>query len=680
MSVNYSSLRNYLVYDKTASRLAYVPIGLNTAVGLTRLAVHVSSLVKNLFLILANSLSLEKNKGLDNKRHIYLLNIFVDLYGILRGMLEVLPLLGALGCLLYNKVLATPAQKLAYKIQDIYSLRIPKDTRVIKDATLEEYSLQAARELIELQGDFARFRPNRTLVDLRDLAIAGKLKGLDNGLKSEQTEDLINYQLGQLDQMCLQPYENNKDTWESLSKTNAIDLTTLQEEKLNSITNFLNGQSVFFSTDMTQIEAFLSLAVNWNYDHPIFSDKKVLHYAFTALAMGLMDAGDFATFSEIYITKQCFPDCKVHRLFDQQGELTEDGENFIKSLLSSHSNSMNKILLQRSDLIGFLKQLKPYQQAFWSHESLVTSADIRYWQQRSPFSAFEMLYAPIGSLASTLGYLGAVYNIENRQIGMGVHLHHRAINQLYGTECVPYVPKLGQFNPKHIIEGVEKGHRLGATYFQASFPTTVHDSLELPSTIIEHDKAHAQILHKHGPSLMKVILRTLKVIKEATGFEMSKEIWMIGEAVACLFEENYDFLKFMSDVEGKIDEAQICDMFWDFSKASELPSPTPILWLILLDVDKHPDVYAEQKEFLSSDLVKIIKDLKTMQLISDSDDIKTKIWVLQQCWGKSEFKSIRESKNHLKLSQLKFAKITKADTKDKRLLNKIVLRYSPSIT
>jgi hypothetical protein len=88
-------------------RAAYIPVA-STLIGLSRIIFQIVQLAKDLFQYFS-SVERAKIEALSD--------IVVDLRGILRGFFELVPILGSLGSYLYNKKIASPAQKLAFKVQ-----------------------------------------------------------------------------------------------------------------------------------------------------------------------------------------------------------------------------------------------------------------------------------------------------------------------------------------------------------------------------------------------------------------------------------------------------------------------------------------------------------------------------------------------------------------------------------
>lgn len=319
-----------------------------------------------------------------------------------------------------------------------------------------------------------------------------------------------------------------------------------------------------------------------------------------------MDAGDFSTLSELYLTKKSFPECKVYRLLDK--DTSTPIPEFEKYILFAEKQAATGLGaypkdFKRDDLIRIVQtSLKPYQQVFWTHPPLVTSNQIAHINQSTPLSLIEMLHSPIGSLSATLALLGVVYDYDGQQLATGVHFHRVWINSIYKTKAIPYIPQLGTFTPKEIIQGIKKKQRLGATYFPLlPFAKQVHNSLEPPTTVIQHDRVHATILHQHGDAFMDVILRMVENLQAQNKMEISKEIWMIAEAVALtlMHTSERSLFLFLLDNQSRGNEMSIRSLLWNHAEQIPIPSlytkkipiihtnedvPTAALWLILLDI------------------------------------------------------------------------------------------------
>lgn len=680
-------IREQLLYNRTASHLAYIPV-VNIVMGTTRIVIHICSLIKNLMLLLASTLSSSNLPGsLKAGQHIILMNVLLDLRGVLRGLLEIIPVLGSLGCLLYNYCLATPAQRLAYKVQNIYANRIPVFSKS-PNPLLHSLTPQLIEDLVKLKG-FEEFSNTRDVVDLRSLIIAGTFKDLGTQVTEPSRESSSKQMVEQLHRL----EHADETTVNQLVLANREELGKLPKKKVEEIHKFLNGQQVFFSTDKQNLIKFLELGKEGQFEDPIFRDKNLIYIAFTAFALGLIDAGDLATTTELYITMQTFPDCRVHRLLDDKSALTPKGEQFVQAVGKPQEGLGGCPPNFRHDFVAAVQKLKPYQQVFWTHEPLVTSEEIAKMQHQSPLALFEMLYAPIGSLTATLAMLGVVYNIEGQQVGVGVHVHRAWMNQQYGTTATPHAPKLGTFTPHDIIAGIKQKHRLGATFGQGTLVTNVHQSLEPPSTIIQHDRVHGHILHQYGDVFINVILQMLGAIEKATTFTMSKEIWMIGEAVALSMQTSNtkNLRNFILDASGRTDETSIRELFWNpfeqkpFPNLPDLdatilltlskPVPTATLWIIFLDVYHNPAKYkGHETDLKSSEEWLLMNYAFEKGLISKTDDPKIQVWALQQLRAGNPIETIRNKKTTLQQVQLTFAKIGKAAKADPRRLNTIVLK------
>ncbi len=159
---------------------------------------------------------------------------------------------------------------------------------------------------------------------------------------------------------------------------------------------------------------------------------------------------------------------------------------------------------------------------------------------------------------------------------------------------------------------------------------------------------------------------------------MSKEIWLIGEAVTSPFSKNTFLSLFMNDRSGKLDEAQIYDLFWVDSSTGA--TPTEALWMILLDMNQNPELYGQNRySFTHSQEMSLMRNLKTQNLIRPQDSPKMKIWCLQQAWPKrnQNLSHLHALKANMNPEKLKFVKITKNETSNPRLLNRIVLKVIP---
>jgi hypothetical protein len=107
---------NYFINQK----LAYVP-AIATVIGALRVTSHIASLSFDIFCLLR-----EKNQReqISHKARIYL-----DIKQITRGGFELIPFFGSFGVYAFNKF-ASPAEKLAYKVQKLNKLCLTKSERL----------------------------------------------------------------------------------------------------------------------------------------------------------------------------------------------------------------------------------------------------------------------------------------------------------------------------------------------------------------------------------------------------------------------------------------------------------------------------------------------------------------------------------------------------------------------
>lgn len=123
---------------------------MHTVVGLARIGVHSYSIASKLCPIILFKMM---GRPLTDVQEDLMIQTVVDLRGIIRGLIELPPLIGGLTSWYWNNYQLTPAQKLAYKVQEIYQTRIKGWSTIKNGKKLEEINLEDP----DLSEDFVDF-------------------------------------------------------------------------------------------------------------------------------------------------------------------------------------------------------------------------------------------------------------------------------------------------------------------------------------------------------------------------------------------------------------------------------------------------------------------------------------------------------------------------------------------
>ncbi len=568
-------MTNTVLYDLNFNNRAHY---LSTIYGCYRLCVHAYSLAGHIKAI-ACSLNFEqiKNFQLVNKSHLHLVQATLDLRGIIRGVIELPPILGGLGSWLWDKFLITPAQRLAFRIQEIYQTRLNQEESYLNDPDLQE-------------------------ADLND---------------SKYTDDFR---------------------------------------------DFVNGESVRISINPEMNDLFVKSFLNADVSNSIFKNKNLPFYALAAFADRKIDRDDMATILEYYMARQCFEDCTLCNTFDQYGEVTQEAAEYYTYLLDG------KMLAKTQENFvenykNSIKELPRRKQIFWHNASLLSQDELKILESSNPnFQAVELLYSPKGSLYASLAAIGALKTSHGRNITLSFAVERILLNQQFNKDNDPFNPKLGKFAPLEIKKDVmDHSRRLCATFFPGTSKIKeVHNSLELPTTIIGHDKSHAKILQFVPKEAEADIKYLVAKFQEITGFKMSREIWQLIEMVtpALFIAENLNepqkyLCKFINDYSSKIGELFMGDLFWGDSIRS------PLYWIIVHEIIKNPN------NFLSKESIKEIladRSETDKEILKSDYSLKQKIWMLQQNYRNIRIESIPED------NQLVFKKVTEGPYKNTIIL------------
>ena len=572
---------NNFIYNQNFNKMAHYP-GLNSLIGIARIGVHSYSLTGHVLAILEHlrlkGILNQSMLGFRDIRYLHALKAYVDLREIVRGTIEAPPIIGALGSWLWDSYCLSPAQQLAYRIQEIYETRL-----------------------------------------------------------------------------------NAND--EPLNTEDFIDVNLATEDYCEDFIDFINGQSVKISNNEEKIAAFLQNFMNGAVENEIFNDKKLPYYALAAFACGKIDREDMASIMEFYMAKQCFADCKLCRTFDNKGNLTQDAEDLYGYLTTGNGLATPKTDLPEKFVVK-LRELPVQKQLFWHYEALFSQKKFHELFAHSPYQAAELHYSPVGSLYVALAYIGALKTCNNREIGLSFGYERILLNLKYQKTNNPLHPKLGSFSVREIKANVmDYSRRLCATFFPTSDKpiTTIHNSLELPTVIITHDKSHAEILQSYPMDAQTDLKRLVRIFQEATGFDMSKEIWEMIEMVTPglfyphLWKEQGMFLYyFMNDASSKFDEVCINELFFQNEQ------PTPLYWIMALDIEKNRCDY-QSKRSLSHILANYCNTRK--DFINPDDTIKQKIWKFQLAHFNQPIVEVADD-------QLEFRKISEGIRKNTIILVK----------
>lgn len=595
------SIRQNLCYNLEWNQKARLPF-VSTFVGLSRVCIHLFSLAKNMLFWIFKE-----------REDFYLAQAYVDLRGIIRGVIEIPPLIGSLGSWFMDSHFLSPAQKVAYRIQEIYRSRIaPND-------------------------DWVNNEPD--LVDIETL----------------------------------------RTKWEAVKEdNNYLRVLTLKNF------DFLNRQKVKCSTNQEKILTFITKFKNGEFSDPIFAERKLPFYAMTALITGAIDQKDMATIMEIYVAKQCYgDDVTIECLFDDRGELTASGNTLVESIkennaLKEESKKKNNDYLKNDlnlsaisvDIEAFKKAasaLPRHKQIVWSHKALVTKQD---WKRMSGLEKTESLYCPIGVLNFVGAMLRSVVEYQGREVDMSFDLETCFLRTKYNKPAAdPFLPKLGIFSARDIKKAItDKRARICATFFPgAPHIKTLHHALELPTTIVRHDKIHAHILEHYPTEVFDFIQDLRKEFEQVTGVDMSKEIWEMLELTtifainACDSETQVITILFcfFRDMHGRIDDLRMLELM----VSDSILTPLGIMFLLKL-YDRFNDQYSG----VLSDMFKyydIINKAYAEGSLLQRDTTKQKIWKVQQL---TRGQSITATPSD---DQLKFRRITDGKRKNTLVLETV---------
>ncbi len=564
------NIRDAFLYNSTLNKTAY---WLSPFIGLGRISVHTAFLAKHVFGLFSRP---------QLERAYCMAEAYADLRGIVKGLIELPPLLGSIGSWYIDHFHLSPAQQMAYRVQEIYQSRLSGGDRWIEEE----------KDLVDVDPE-------------------------------------------------MPPYNDP------------------------GFLDFINHQQVKVSTDKAKIQTLIEALDLAEVDHPIFEERKLPFYALAAFAEKKIDRDDLATMLHFYTAKQTFRDCKLHKMFDPNGLLSDDGCTLVGSLRKTRSTWLGEGTTNQYSLIHNLKQLPQRKQIYWSHEALTTAKKVSEIEKSHPLLFIEMLYSPIGSLYAAGASFGAVWYDQERELGLPITIERVFFNAKYAKDCDPLQARLGTFSAQDITQDVEEHkRRLAATFFPGvKGQVNVHHSLELPTTVIAHDKAHAHILQQYPERFLDFMAEIRKDFRELTGYKMSKEIWELIELVAP-FQINYQnagtmLSNFINNVNGRIDELFIKELFWNLENPQN-PEPTPLLLMMLLKL--HAD-NSSPFHTLAEDNPLIVRAVK-QHALHDGQTMKQKIWILQQLFRKE---SIQEAPD----AKLKFVKVAKGRRKNTVVLQEV---------
>lgn len=539
-------IRDELNYNLKLNQIARLPIT-STFIGTARILVNLAALVYHVGLAL-----LHKNDPLASAHE--WIRAKQDVRGLGRGLIELIPILGGIGSWYIDTYCLTPAQRVAYRVQEIYQKRIKADNWITRES-----------DLVDL--DLKKCTP--------------------------------------------------------------------------SVLEFINNQKVKVSNNQNQIDLFCTQFNQGNVEHGIFNDKKLPFYALAALVQGKIDQDDMATIMEIYTAKQCFADCHVFRALDNLGNWTQAAQDALpdktestKFLNYEKQGSLEKFSCKEV-VRKQLAKLPAKKQLMWTHECIISQREIASLKAERNESFQEIMYSPVGSLAAGLAYIeGTKESQKGRQVGLSFHMERLFLNARYKTSNDPLIPRLGLFSPKNIQSAVEYRYaRLCATAFPGTPRTlNLHNSLELPTTVIAHDKIHAQILQQYPAAFIELIQALRMRFKDVTGFTISKETWELVELVApeCFSMSDLPSLlnRFCKDKSARRDELSFYELMHN-----EDNSPSPLLWMLLLLVK-------EKLGKVPYEFWKEAKAIDNLYHLQESYSMKQKLWILSQLYAKKPIEKV----------------------------------------
>lgn len=548
-------ITDYLVYNLRLNYAAHFPVA-NTLIGVTRVVVHTTSLSRHVLAIGVLFFQMQYNTDcyIPNSIELHSIKAYVDLRAIIRGIIEIPPILGGLGSWYWDLTFLTPAQNLAYRIQEIYHTNLTHLNTIEPDSSLIDFNPRDSR--------------NQEFID------------------------------------------------------------------------FVNNEPIKISNNQNKIEEFCKSFENAEITNEIFNDRKLPFYALAAFEKSRIDRSDMATIMEIYVAKQCFPDCQLERLFDDNRVITENAMKYLGFLDHTADNlTRTKTRGLKEHFLGEARGLPKRKQIFWHHKAFLKWNDMQEIRTKSPLTFGELIYSPVGSLYASLAHIGGLKIVEDQEISLSFTAETLLLNTKYNKKNNPLQPKLGLFKALDIKnEFMENDRRPCATFFPGTRQKkSIHNSLELPTAIVSHDKVHGHILQWYPDMTSTDIKRIITVFQRDTGFEMSKEIWELVEmTLPGLFEINFPLgdsilYNFIHHTFNKLDELQMRELFFQRQEGGE-EEPTPLGWIMLLDIYEQTNTYLSKSSMIYFQELRPYKLIQTCQCDNQfkGKSIKQKIWELQQ--------------------------------------------------
>lgn len=558
---------DFLVYNKRLNCAAHIPFA-NTAIGLARVIVHTTSLSQHILIIGILFFQMQSNSNgyLNRSKQFHQIRAYIDMRAIIRGIIEFPPILGGLFSLYWDLHFLTPAQKLAYRIQEIHQTR---------------------------------------LTHLNDIP-----QGSDEQLKEL---DLNN--------------QKYKDV------------------RYAEFIRFVNNQPVKISCDENKIGIFCRAFKNAEIRNEIFNDKKLPFYALAAFEKLEIDGSDMATIMEIYVAKQCFPDCSLGLLCDDNGNVTQETSEYLGFLEEGSSLAVPK----RGIRIKFLEHLKKKpkcQRIFWHYEALLNQPDVIKIHRESQSNFGELSHCPIGSLYSSSVFIGGIKTSKNREISLSFSAERLFLNLKYNSTNNPLLPKLGTIQLEKVKKNIKRFRRLCRTFFPGI--TTTNNPLELPTSLLSHDKMHAHLLQWYSKIFLEDINKIRTLFEITTGIDDSEEVYKLLEMIFPYphliipvddKELLHKFIHFNSPYISsvKLNQLQVSELFWEEIDNGK-NKPTVLTWIMLLNMNEASSEYNSKSsvtDLKGSKFGKLI-EYANQNLFDDGDTLKQKIWKLQQLYQNPE--------------------------------------------
>lgn len=284
------------------------------------------------------------------------------------------------------------------------------------------------------------------------------------------------------------------------------------------------NESVKRSLNKEKCDLLLAAIHEANWEAAIFQDAFLPEIALSLFAAEKISQQQIYTILERAQTAKNYPILSTFRIFDKQGEFTEEAKDIFFSALAS-TKYLRKLNQQQTNKFKYLIQALPLsEQVFYMTERGSLKQDY-------PYDAYYHNFYTIDGL------------LANKD--MTIHLTCGLRDALglvrFNDNYFRTMPRFG----KHPKEGIEKGTYKKIRYAALWYPGTIpYDDIHGHENVtglvaLAHDVVHAYSLSVIPPQMHQAFDRLITIVRHYTGYPWTREIWeYVDREFLFLFHHN----------------------------------------------------------------------------------------------------------------------------------------------